>query len=164
MSFTEQSLVNLFREQAERHLAINSFSAGNSTFLDCMITERQTAFPIIYVQTISATELNRQTTYQFTIYCLDKPSMENEALSDDFEWDNVFAASRDTCKAALNDIICEVKVRNQRNLSIINTGSLISDSDDREGRGTAGWRQTIDLTFDNDEYISANFPSTPDAT
>ena len=154
---TEQTIVNLFRDECRDHTAIKWFEQGSPDFSFDSQDDVQT--PLVYMQTISATETNdRLSTYQFTLYCLAQPATSSEVNNSNFEWDNRYVTARDACKAHLRDIICEVKVRNRQTMTITNTGSLVHDGD--SNTNFVGWRQTVDVTFTS-AYDSANFPTTP---
>ena len=151
----EQELIQLFAQEAEDHAAINWFDQGSPEF-DFTAMKDITA-PLLYVQTIGATEADNRLTYTFTIYCLDLPAIESEVDNSAFAWDSNYVAARDACKAALRDVICEVKVQNKTNFTLANTGSLVSDGD--ADTAFVGWRQTITIT-QNTDYDTVNFPTT----
>lgn len=149
----EESLINLFRDQAIAHTGVNWFEAGIPQSFDSDAMQ-DLEVPLLYVQTISASELDQRTTYQFTLYCFDQPRPAidvDHSANDDaalaFQWDAGDVSSRDACKDTLRDIICEIKVRNAQTMTITNTGNLVGDN--ATIGNLVGWRITINISFDS---------------
>ena len=149
---TEQIIINQLRDLAEAHLAVNYFDQGSPEFNFSAMDN--VTLPLVYVQTINATEADNRTTYQFTLYCLDIPAAPIETDNTAFEWDDNYVTSRDACKSTLNDLVCELKVRNLQQYTVLNTGSLIPDGDAGD---FVGWRQTVTVSFDS-QYNTTDFP------
>lgn len=143
-NYTNKEQIDLFRQAAEDHTAVNWFDAGPKEFIFSNNTDL--IFPAVYIQTTGEElALGRKET-SYAVYVFDKPLRDTQVDNQAFQYDSNIATARDTAFQILKDVLETVKNGNLQNFTLTVDGAIALS--DREHEGEVGYSSLITIAAD----------------
>ena len=158
LTTNEKEIIEKFKQAAMEHPQVKWFDVGYQDFL--FDSQRDLEFPCVFLQSNGVTNGDLRLTNNFTIYCLDLPLMESEADNTEFEYQEQYVDSRNTCLAIINYILGQVRGENRQLFSLRRIGPAIPDQGQLDG--ATGYRITVEVEYDS--LLNTGFEFLPEAS